>query len=77
VIWSPIKRGDKVDKYAIRSDCGRYTVCRFISDGHWYEAWHGKERLGQDREASIAKSMCERHAEPIPELDLPRAANER
>lgn len=69
--WLPIRNQDGgTDRYAIRSECGRYTVCRVMAGGHWYEAWHGKERLGWDREAHVAKGMCEKHERVIPEVDF-------
>lgn len=50
----------RVSKYAIRSDCGQYTICKvFVFNVLFYEAWRGKERIGAYDTADQAKSICE------------------
>ena len=56
--WEP------AGKYAIRSDCGRYTISKAYtgSDACLYRAWHGSTGLGVAvRTVDEAKAIAGRH----------------
>jgi hypothetical protein len=60
-----IRRQDgTADRYAIRSECGRYTVCKVILDRSvYFEAWRGcgvrALMLGQPTQDALeAKQLC-------------------
>lgn len=57
------RAGGKADQYAIRSECGNYSVARVIVWAvTWYEAWHGTQFLGRDKDAETAKHLCATHS---------------
>jgi hypothetical protein len=48
------------DQYAIKSACGRFTVCKIVIGGKpTFEAWEGRTRLGSALDAAAAKAICE------------------
>ena len=56
--WEP------AGNYAIKSDCGRYTISKARMGGETclYRAWHGSTPLGGAvRTADEAKAIVERH----------------
>lgn len=56
--WTP------AGKYAIRSDCGRYTISKAYLGGDkcLYRAWHGSNPIGSAcRSVDEAKRLAERH----------------
>jgi len=55
--WQP------VGKYAIRSDCGRYTISKaWVGEACLYRAWHGSTGLGGAvNTVEEAKAVVERH----------------
>jgi hypothetical protein len=65
VKFHPIRKLDTTtgqyvtDKYAIRSDCNRYTVAK-VTLNHlvWYEAYRSKEYIGRSRDPEAAKELC-------------------
>lgn len=51
--------------YNLRSDCGRYTVAKYMCRDEWkYEAWRGKTNLATRLDtAREARQVCEDDAE--------------
>lgn len=62
--WLSIKdRDGMVNKYAVRSACGQYTACKVVVFGRsYFEAWHGKDRIGVSLSPELAKDLCQHHA---------------
>ncbi len=61
----------ETDPFCIQSDCGKYTIAKYVSAGReMYGAHFGKECLLMDEDPKAAKQACERHANPIPEMDF-------
>ncbi len=59
----------RVAKDAIR--CGDYTVVKEMIFGELtYLAQHGGQLLTAVHDAEVAKSVCYRHAFPVPELEF-------
>jgi len=54
--------GEEPDPYYVRS--GDYTVCRVITKarGTFFEAWHGRTRLGDAPTERGAQDLVEAHA---------------
>jgi hypothetical protein len=50
LVWKPVISDGKVDQYAIRSECGRYSVAKYGSESgvYTFAAWRtAKHELGR------------------------------
>ncbi len=64
-VYTYLRDGSRVvNKYAIRSDCGRYRVARvYVCGDVWYEAWYSGEMIGEPtHDPEEARKICENHA---------------
>ena len=59
----------KHDNYAIKSECGRYSVCKIgFKNGHFYEAW--RTRAHKDGPHLIAHNIADaKEARRLAEAD--------
>lgn len=65
--WGAIRKGDAVDKYAIRSDCGRFYIARVYAAGMpYFELWRAGRKEGEvfeysDQDLDAVKQYAELH----------------
>ena len=58
--WLPIKSPAGIDQYAIRSECGNYTICKvYVMGQMWYRAHKGKDFIGMSDDIAQAKKYAE------------------
>jgi hypothetical protein len=64
VIWRAIRdAAGNPDRYAIRSDCGRYTIARVVVGGlDRFEGYRGSDLIARGASADVVKQAISAHA---------------